>query len=197
MIILDNGHGHETPGKRSPAGMLAAPGEVALYEYEFNRDIVNRIIQALDQKGIDFYELVPEDWDVSLPDRCARANAVAAKHKGAWLLSVHANAGGGTGWEVFTYTGQNKSDKIAEVFAQEARKALPEFTMRFDTTDGDLDKEAPYYILKHTACPAVLTENLFMDTPKDLAFIMSDAGRQRIADLHVAAIEHVIRENIC
>ena len=38
-ILLDNGHGQETPGKRSP---VWADGS-QLFEYEFNRDIVRRI----------------------------------------------------------------------------------------------------------------------------------------------------------
>ena len=60
--------------------------------------------------------------------------------------------------------------------------------MRFDTTDGDLDKEDNFYILKNTNCPAVLTENLFMDTEKDCRFLMSKEGQRLIIDIHVAAI---------
>jgi N-acetylmuramoyl-L-alanine amidase len=35
--------------------------------------------------------------------------------------------------------------------------------LRMDYSDGDPDFEQPFYILKHTLCPAVLTENLLMD----------------------------------
>ena len=41
-------------------------------------------------------------------------------------------------------------------------------------------------------CPSVLTESLFMDTEKDLAFLITDEGRQAIADLHINAIHTYI-----
>ena len=31
--------------------------------------------------------------------------------------------------------------------------------LRSDYSDGDIDREEDFYILKHTLCPAVLTEN--------------------------------------
>jgi N-acetylmuramoyl-L-alanine amidase len=54
--------------------------------------------------------------------------------------------------------------------------------------DGDSDKEANFYILRNTFCPAVLTENLFMDTERDCRFIMSESGRDAIAKLHFDGI---------
>ncbi len=185
IVILDNGHGADTFGKRSPEGMLTDSGVTALFEYEFNRDIVERLIKLLDAHDIDFYELVPERHDVSLPVRVERANKVWDKTRGrAFLVSIHANAGGGTGWEVFTSLGQTESDKIAQIFAEKAVKHFPEFSMRWDQVDGDFDKEAQFYILKYTKCPAILTENFFMDHEKDLKFILSNEGRQRIAEHH-------------
>ena len=47
-------------------------------------------------------------------------------------------------------------------------------------------------ILKHTSCPTVLTENFFMDTKDDCKLIFSGSGRQRVADMHVAAIVRCI-----
>jgi len=58
--------------------------------------------------------------------------------------------------------------------------------------DGDIDKESDFYILKKTNCPAVLTENLFMDTENDCRFIMSEQGRKIIANLHVEAIKKMV-----
>ena len=41
------------------------------------------------------------------------------------------------------------------------------------------------YILKHTYCAAVLTENGFMDSEASLAFLESDEGKRDIVALHV------------
>ena len=55
-------------------------------------------------------------------------------------------------------------------------------------SDGDPDKEEGFYILKHTKCPAVLTENLFQDNKEDVDFLMSPEGKKAITDLHVKGI---------
>lgn len=188
-VIIDNGHGINTPGKRSPVRKDGSQ----LFEYEFNRSIAAMVMLELQKQGIPFVQLVPEIEDISLQERCNRANQIYKSDPGSFLVSIHANAGGGTGWEVFTYMGQSESDVIANIFGNEAIKAFPEFRMRFDYSDGDLDKESQFYILKHTACPAILTENFFMDTPKDLDFLCSFSGRTRIAKMHVLAIKAYLK----
>lgn len=191
IVILDNGHGEETAGKRSP---IWSDGS-QLFEWEFNRDIVRRIAEKLQADGIPYRVLVPEENDVSLTERARRANEYAKEFNGkAYVLSIHANAGGGTGWEVYTSPGQTPSDAIATVFFEEAgREFVPDgWRMRSDYSDGDPDKEANFAILTKTTCPAVLTENFFMDTEKDCRFIMSEDGRERIANMHVAAIKRVL-----
>lgn len=191
IVILDNGHGKETAGKRSP---VWADGS-QLFEYEFNRDIVRRIAEKLEAENIPYRILVPEENDIGLSERARRANAIAKENGGkAYVLSIHSNAGGGTGWEVWTSPGQTAADKIATVFFEEAgREFTPDgWRMRSDYSDGDPDKEANFTILIKTTCPAILTENFFMDTEKDCRFIMSDAGRERIANMHVAAIKRVM-----
>lgn len=192
IVILDNGHGKETAGKRSP---IWGDGS-QLFEWEFNRDIVRRIAAKLDDLAIGYEILTPETNDVSLVERCRRANEIYRNYnEKAFLVSVHANAGGGTGWEVYTSPGETKADAIATVFAEEAQRVfVPDgWRMRFDYADGDPDKEAAFYILKHTSCPAILTENFFMDTEKDCRFIMSNEGREQIANMHVSAIKRVIK----
>lgn len=192
IVLLDNGHGKETAGKRSP---IWSDGS-QLFEWEFNRDIVRRIAEKLQDDGVPYRILVPEENDISLSERVKRANEIAKENNGkVYVLSVHANAGGGTGWEVYTSPGETKADAIATVFAEEAQRVfVPDgWRMRFDYADGDPDKEAAFYILKHTSCPAIVTENFFMDTEKDCRFIMSDDGREQIADMHVAAIKRVVK----
>ena len=183
-VIIDNGHGIETKGKRSPQW---ADGS-QLFEWEFNRDIASRVSDLLNKQGVFNFLVVPEEKDVSLKDRVKRINGFYRNNPDSFLLSIPANAGGGTGWEVFTSIGETRSDAIAECFAESARIHLPDFRIRKDMLDGDSDKEANFYILKHTYCPAVLTENLFMDTERDCRFIMSDEGRNAIAKLHFEGI---------
>lgn len=190
IVIIDNGHGVDTKGKCSPVWKDGSK----LWEYEFNRDIAARIAYRCKCNGIPFKMLVTEMHDISLAERCRRANAIYAGDNEAFLVSIHANAGGGTGWEVWTSNGKTKSDEYATIFMEEAERELKEFTMRKDYTDGDSDKEEQFYILRHTKCPAVLTENFFMDTERDCRFILSETGRESIATMHFKAIKRIFNE---
>lgn len=185
MPLLDNGHGQNTPGKRSP---VWADGS-QLFEWEFNRDIVRRIAAKLDDLAIRYEILTPETNDVSLQERCRRANEYQQMYNNCVLFSIHGNAGGGTGWECYTSRGTTKADEIATLLYQEAEKEFPGWKIRKDYTDEDADKEANFYILRHTICPAVLTENFFFDNEKDCKLMLSEDGRERIAKIHINVIK--------
>lgn len=192
VVILDGGHGVDCAGKRSP---IWGDGS-QLFEWEFNRDIVRRIAAMLKSDGIKFEILVPEDKDISLSERCRRANVINADcGNNAVLFSIHGNAGGGTGWECYTSKGDTNADAIATILCKEAEKEFsPDgWKMRFDYSDGDPDKESQFYILKHTVCPAVLSENFFFDNEKDCRMMLSDAGRDRIAKIHYLTIKEILK----
>lgn len=181
-ILLDNGHGKETKGKRSPRW----PDGRQLFEWQFNREIVELIAAELRQLKIDHETIVSETTDISLAERVRRTNTYFNKGIKCLLISVHANAGKGTGWEVFHYPGSEKSKQYAQLFSQAAGKALPEFKNRGV-------KAKNFQILRQSKCPAVLTENLFMDTWRDCEFLFSDEGKKRIAKLHVNAIKEILK----
>lgn len=201
VILIDNGHGLSTPGKRSP---LMADGR-QLLEYKYTREIAREVVGRLKAAGCDARLLVPEDADVSLGQRCMRANAVCDQYgaKNVLLVSVHLNAAGNgaqwcaaSGWEAYTSPGVTRADALAESLYASARKWLSPhgFPIRCDTTDGDSDKEARFQILTCTRCPAVLTETLFMDNDRDCRFLLSDEGREAIISLHVEAITAYINQ---
>lgn len=191
-VILDNGHGEGTPGKRSPKWKDGSQ----LFEWEFNRDIVSRICDILDDENIRYERLVPEKIDISLKERCRRANVIYDRTRGdCFLISVHGNAGGGTGWECYTSPGRTGADDIATALCKMFEREFGgQCKMRFDNSDGDPDKEQDFYILRNTKCPAVLTENFFMDNPADCKLMLSDDGRQRIAEAHYWAIRQVLKD---
>ena len=54
LVILDAGHGVDTPGKRSPVWKDGTQ----LFEWEFNRSIVNRVSYFLELEGIKTHILV-------------------------------------------------------------------------------------------------------------------------------------------
>ena len=186
FIIIDRGHGENTPGKRSP---IWSDGK-QLLEWEFNNDIATRVAHKLGAAGVRNRLLVTEKEDIQLSERCRRVNNICRMHgtNACILISIHANAGGGTGYEVFTSPGKTQADEYATIMLDALKEAFPKERIRTDYSDGDADKEARFYILQKTNCPAILTENLFMDNEKDCRKLMDENYRERIAAAHVKAI---------
>ena len=188
-ILLDNGHGIDTPGKRSPDGLLR--------EYAWNRLIASRIVTALTDLGHDASLLVPEQEDILLPERCRRVNSLCRSlgKDNVILISIHANAAGrgdcwydATGWCAYTTRGDTRADALATCLYEAARFHLPGQRLRTDYTDGDPDLEADFYLLQRTLCPSVIVENFFMDSRRDYAFLLSPEGQSAIINLHIDGV---------
>jgi N-acetylmuramoyl-L-alanine amidase len=185
-ILLDNGHGNDTPGKRSPVWSDGAQ----LFEYEFNRAIVNGVIQELAKVNIPVIKLVPELNDVELSERVRRANMYDGL-----FISIHSNAGGGSGCEIFTSKGQTQSDKFEPIFKQEYEKIFKGEKYRTDFSDGDSDKEADFYVLKNTKMPALLIECFFMDTETECKkYLLNTDGRKMIIKWLGNSIVRIVNE---
>lgn len=189
-ILIDNGHGSNTAGKRSPDGLFR--------EYAYTREIAAEVTYQLRRKGFDAELLVPELYDVALIERVHRVN-VKCNSLGAnnvLLVSIHCNAAGNgkewksaRGWEAWTSPGQTEGDKLAERLYESALECFaPGTPIRSDWGDGDYDKENHFTILSKTLCPAVLTENFFQDNKEDVEFMLSEAGKKAIIKCHVDGI---------
>ncbi len=186
-ILIDNGHGQNTPGKRSP--------DMTFYEWKFNRKIAIPLVEELKKRGYDAERIVTEDaLDVTLSERVRRVNAWCNKlgRKNVILVSVHANAAGNGGW----YNARGFSVFCAKV-ASDASHRLAQSLYDAAEARGlkgnrsvpkDRYWEANFTIIARTNCPAVLTENLFYDNKEDLAILKSEEGKKKIVDLHVEGI---------
>jgi len=188
-ILIDNGHGSDTPGKRSPNGKFL--------EYQYNRIIATRVVSELVDCGYDAELLVPEETDITLRERVRRVNDKCDIFGVAnvLLVSIHVNAAGSdgkwhkaTGWSAYTTPGITKSDLLAMDLYEAARKNLPGKVIRQFNGSQEPDFEENFYILKHTKCPAVLTENFFMDNVDDVRFLESGEGKNALTLLHVGGI---------
>jgi N-acetylmuramoyl-L-alanine amidase len=192
-VLLDNGHGGLINGIYQTSGKRATHNGKTIYEGEFNRAIVNGIIEQLTLLNIPYVNITPEYSDITLETRVARANKYPANS--SIFFSIHSNAGGGSGSEFYTTPRQTKSDKIATILGEEYRKEFPNRILRTDFSDGDLDKEFDFYVIKRTKMPGVLTENFFMDNLDEFTNILNTrSGRQKIIDFHVKAIVRVKNE---
>ena len=195
--LIDCGHGGiicgspVTKGKRSPKWSDGSQ----LIEGEFNRGIGNRLIElcaAADIKTMSIHQI---DLDLSLAERVLLVNTTSDLESPCILISIHANAGGGNGFEVYTSRGETKSDLVAEIFAGCFSDEFAEVNIRSDYSDGDADKEANFMMLTKTKCPAILLESFFMDNESECrTYLMSKSGRDRIARAYFNAILEVERK---
>ncbi len=200
LWCLDNGHGKLQAGKRSP---LFDDGKTRFFEYEFNRDIVERIMKVLDEKGVKYFDVVPDFLEVGsfLEERVDRANKKKSDLPKIYV-SVHANAGPAPSAESWvsssikgaeTWFAQNstKGKKIAAVFQ---KHIIAKTGMKNRNLKSTAEK--PLYVLQKTIMPAILTENGFYNNKEEVADLMKDSFRQKIADAHIDAILEIEKNGI-
>lgn len=191
-VLIDNGHGCDTKGKRSPNGLLQ--------EWECTRQIAKMIFEQLTNDGIECYLLVTEDIDIPLTERVKRANKHYKEDNNTILISLHLNASGNgndwgkpNGWQAII--NDNASDKTKDLANCLTYSAVgKELNVRRQKKLCNYWTDSKLTILKNTKCPAVLTENLFMDNINDYHLLIHSSGKQLIADLHVEAIKNYLQK---
>lgn len=211
VVILGTAHGKNVAGKRSPDGRLTE----YMYSREvvglLRRDLEGAGLKVY----VDMMETeVPMPQSAELRERCAFVNGLCSKYgaSNCVYVSVHVNAAGSGkwctagGWSAYTSAGDTAADKLASFLYTSAEKWLKRYAaeleagkesgmygtnqraIRRDFSDGDADLEAGFYVLQHTRCAAVLTENLFMDNRRDVQYLLSPEGKRAIVGLHREAI---------
>ena len=213
-IILGTAHLGTTPGKCSPDKKFREP----IWSREIIERIKKELEELGWQVHVDIPSLDPPKgvgstyWKTEqsreLQWRVNYVNSLCRKYGPAecLYLSVHVNGAGNggqwlsaRGWSAYTTKGRTKSDMFAECLYQEADIQLKDYIDNFpkggkqrpireDKTDGDRDLESDFYVIKKTACPAVLTENLFQDNKEDVDFLTSEKGKEALVKLHVNGI---------
>lgn len=190
LILLDAGHGVNTPGKQSPDGRLR--------EYAYARRLVNELQGQLRATGIPTFLVTPEKTDVSLALRVQRANAAYVAHgRCGFLVSVHCNAAGcgqwmqAHGWSVHVDPAASaRSKAVAGCFFDAAR--VHGLTVRQQVPGQKYVVQPLYLCGRRAAYPAVLTENLFQDNRQDVDFLLSPQGFRTLVDVHLQAMKSAL-----
>lgn len=191
LYILDAGHSPDTPGKRSP---VLDDGR-QLQEWEYTRDICDRVAAKLKALGIAYHVLTPRtNYDVGPSARAELANEInGSVNIPSITLSLHGNAAGQSGW--------TDADGIAVFYwhTSETGREMAERCCEMLCEYTGLDSRGPkpndsYSILKKTNRPAILLEMGFYTDPAEVLFMLSDEGREKFADGIVAFLKELEAE---
>lgn len=184
LWLIDAGHAPSTPGKRSP---VTPPGD-QLLEWEFARDVAQRLRARLDERGIANHILTPhQEADIKPSARAAMANAIPGRTR---LVSIHSNAAGSSGWSdasgiaALHYTGSAVSQAMAEVFQRHLVHVM-------GWRDRGLKPRGNLSLLKRTRMPAVITETGFYTNRHECSVLLQPSARCRIAEAHAGAIQEI------
>ncbi len=170
-LFLDPGHGGRDPGacyrQLKEKDLTLAIALRIRDQLAHQKDIVTKLSRHVDET-------------CSLRDRVQLAEGFKADI----YVSIHINAGGGSGFESFRYlTTGKETTEMHQLFHQAMTETLL-------VTDRGI-KRGDFYVLRQTSMPAVLTESLFIDHPLDYDSLTRPAMINRIVKAHVEAILRV------
>lgn len=192
--IIDAGHGGIINGvyQTAPKKMYEFEDSgLIVYEGVINRKIARKLINLLDANNINSFDISAySEEDIPLSRRVEMINSIYLGHPNTYLLSIHSNTASAkgkgkgtkaTGFEIWTSEGETRSDTLATIGYNKYKELFPNFRFRQDMSDGDPDKEAPFYILRKSNCPAFLVENLFYDNSEEAKLLIQDNFQNAIA----------------
>lgn len=162
-VVIDPGHGGNDSGTVG----------FGLQEKDINLDIALQLRTKLAHFA-DVTLTRSSDIFISLSERAAIANKLAAD----FFISIHVNAGGGTGFESYVYINANEE-------TEHLHDIIHKNVADFYKINGFIDrgqKNANFAVLRLTNMPAVLLENLFIDEPTDVAKLKDARFRTKISE---------------
>ena len=172
-IAIDNGHGRETAGKRTPK----FSDGTQMREWEFNYITAKYLKTELERCGFETIMLSDTEIDTPLSNRTYKAN----KEKVDLVISIHANAlteakfGTHGGTELHVYKQGNKAEKYAKNMLNHIIS---------NSCKGFRNRGVKYtnlYMVRETNAPSVLCEALFMDNLEEAKKLKSDSFRKQYA----------------
>lgn len=193
LWCLDNPHGRNSPGKRSP---VFDDGKTQLFEGELSRDVVQRIVRRLEEIGVQYYLVVPEEEDIDLRVRAERINNFQSSLP-KLAVAVHFNAAPTTkleepwtaernrGIEIWFQAGSRQSERLGAVFLE---KIINKTGLNNRFLKSIQEGMTDLYLLRYVRTPIILPENGFYNNRADAALLAQPAFRQRLAEAYVEAI---------
>lgn len=153
-ICIDAGHNHSGWDTGAMANNLK--------EQDVTFLIAEKLCNILNAYGIQTAvtrKSAKENLGTSVNSSLKKRAEISNQEKCDYFISIHCNAGGGTGTEVLVIKKGGQAEKLAEFVLSEILKKM---NLRSRGV-----KEANLLVLRETLCPAILVETAFIDHPSD------------------------------
>lgn len=170
-IYSSAGHGGYDPG---------AVGN-GLQEKDLTLKIENYMCEYLQDYDVEIKRARTNDRTVGLTARTNEANKWGADV----LVDIHINAGGGTGHEDFVWNGGVRKETL--VYQDDMHDALSSFYSDNGIRDRG-QKQYNFHMCRESSMPAILTENLFIDTKSDAKFLSKESNLKKIGEAHAKGL---------
>lgn len=158
---VHGGHNEKVPGASK-----------YLNEVEEDRKVKNKVIALLRAQGHTVYDCT-DDSGSTQSKNLANIVTKCNRHGVTLDISIHLNAGGGTGVEVLYY------DSAGKVFA---KKISASIAKKLGIRDRGAKKRTDLYVLRNTKSTAVLVECCFVDSSSDKKKWDADKCAQAIVE---------------
>lgn len=139
---------------------------------EFNRAVVKFMDEQLRSIGFRTLLVAPTDADTSLVARTNLANS-----KGA---DAYCSMGTAEGHSIYVYPGSAESKKLAECIAEYLKQGTDQKWRGI--------KEQNFHVLRETKMASILSENGFMDNPREARLMLDVEFQKEVSTEHVKGI---------
>lgn len=166
-VCIDAGHGGADPG---------AIGASGTKEKDINLQIALKTGAILQSHGVEVVYTRDKDPGTTKKLELAERVNIANKAKADLFVSIHANSATdktANGQEVYAYKTGTSAHKLAQGI-------LKEMVAASWLKDRGV-KTANYYVLLHTAMPAVLVETAFISNPDEEKLLKDSHWQQKMA----------------
>lgn len=126
-------------------------------EVQFTKSIADEVVSILKVNNLKV-----ATTDGSLSNRTNFENQVGAK----CFVSIHINAGGGTGFENWIFKKGGEGERLAS--------SIEKYYQVLPLRNRGIKENQSFYVLRNTKCPAVLVECGFIDNTYDLPYIVNN-----------------------
>lgn len=171
LICISDGHGPQTPGKRTPP----IDGKI-IHENQFNAPAATFLEISLKRCGFRTLQAAPESADISLAARVERANTAKADA----FIDIHYNAFRGVwdqtlgGSQTCYQPGNVQGQKLAGCVQKYIALGTPQINRGIVPLD--------LYVTRNFKGPGIVVENGFMDVREEAARMLNEAFQKEQAE---------------